>query len=81
MSDAMMDDFIKMADSFSGEELVSAISILSEKLKKVFVNENDGKDKDLEKRKKALKKLFARADALHLNSHGAKWTREELYER
>ena len=81
MSDAMMSDFMKMADSFSGEELASAISILSEKLKAVFVSDDRFKNKDLEKRRKTLKKLFAHADSLHLNSKGKKWTREELYER
>ncbi len=39
MSDAALADFNKLTDSFSTEELVSAISILSEKLKKIFINE------------------------------------------
>ena len=41
MSDAMMNDFIKMTDTFSSEELVSAISILTEKLKKIFIKEKE----------------------------------------
>lgn len=36
MSDSAMTDFIRITDSFSCEELVSAISILTEKLKNFF---------------------------------------------
>ena len=39
MSDAAMADFMRITDSFSGEELVSAISILTEKLKTLFAKE------------------------------------------
>ena len=40
MSDTAMADFMRITDSFSDEELVSAISILTEKLKNFLVKEN-----------------------------------------
>ncbi len=79
MSDAMMSDFMRITDSFSGEELVSAISILSEKLKKMFANSEE--KANISKEEQTLRELFAHADSLHLRSDGTKWTREELYER
>ena len=86
MSDAMMTDFMRITDSFSGEELVSAISILSEKLKKMFANSEkkaniSKEEQKLSKEEQTLRELFAHADSLHLRSDGTKWTREELYER
>ena len=77
MSDAVMEDFMRMTDSFDYEDTVSAISILKNKLKSQYKN----KDKHISKKEKLLKEIFARADALHLSSNGEKWTREELYER
>ena len=77
MSDAVMEDFMRMTDSFDYEDTVSAISILAEKLKKTFSKET----KAMSKEQKAINSLFARADSLHLCSDGTKWTREELYER
>ena len=77
MSDAVMEDFIRMTDSFDYEDTVSAISILADKLKKTFSKET----KTMSKEQKAINSLFARADSLHLCSDGTKWTREELYER
>ncbi len=34
-----------------------------------------------EQKKRAIEDFFALADELHLNSHGQKWTREEMHER
>ena len=79
MSDAMMADFNRITDSFSGEELVSAISILTEKLKKLFAGTED--QPKVSEEEAALQAIFARADAEHASSNGEKWTREELYER
>ena len=46
MSDAAMADFMRITDSFSGEELVSAISILTEKLKTLFAKEKSSSLED-----------------------------------
>ena len=46
MSDSAMTDFIRITDSFSGEELVSAISILTEKLKNFFAKEDSSSLED-----------------------------------
>ena len=67
-----------MADSMTYDEVLAAISLLLERLKKPFTKEEKGKSS---KEEEALNAIFARADALHLNSNGEKWTREELYER
>nr|MBP3283717.1 hypothetical protein [Treponema sp.] len=77
MSDAMMADFNRITDSFSGEELVSAISILTEKLKKVFVKDEIEKKKN-SREEMAIQSFFARADAEHFSSNGVRWTREEM---
>ena len=69
MSDAMMADFNRITDSFSGEELVSAISILTEKLKKVFVKDEIEKKKN-SREEMAIRSFFARADAEHFSSKG-----------
>lgn len=63
-------------------KLFLAISLLAEKLKTSFSTDL----KENTKSKSAvqytnLKKAFALSDSLHLNSHGKKITREELYER
>ena len=79
MSDAMMADFNRITDSFSGEELVSAISILTEKLKKLFAGTEE-KPK-VSKEEEALQNLLALSETLNLRSDGTKWTREEMYER
>ena len=77
MSDAMMMNLTNMADSMSYDEVISAISLLLERLKKPF----EKKEEKLTKEQKILQELFAHADSLHLSSNGEKWTREELYER
>lgn len=78
MSDAMTADLTAMADAMTYDEVISAISLLLERLKKPFIKEEENKPS---KEEEALNAIFARADALHLNSNGKKWTREELYER
>ena len=80
MSEAVLADFNRIADSLSGEELVSAISILTEKLKKLFVKDESAERKN-SKALAAFHELCAHADSLHLNSNGVKWTREEMNER
>ena len=61
----------------SYDEVIQAISVLLERLKKPF----ERKEEKLTKEQKILQKLFAHADSLHLSSNGEKWTREDLYER
>ncbi|MBQ3798943.1 MAG: hypothetical protein II837_01495 [Treponema sp.] len=77
MSDVMTANLTAMADSMTYDEVLAAISLLLERLKKPFTKEEKGKSS----KEEALNAIFARADALHLNSNGEKWTREELYER
>lgn len=78
MSDAMISNLSSMADSMTYDEILSAISLFLEKLKKPFIKEENLK---ISKEQEALHSIFTRADRLHLNSNGEKWTREELYER
>ena len=71
MSDALMADFNRITDSFSGEELISGISILTEKLKKLFVKDESAENKT-SKEEMAIQAFFARADAEHISSNGIK---------
>ncbi len=72
MSEAMVAEFTRRAESLSKEETLFVISILLEKLKKPAAET---------KSTGALDKIFAFADKLHLSSAGKTWTREELYDR
>ena len=74
MSDAMMADFNRITDSFSGEELVSAISILTEKLKKVFVKDEIEKKKN-SREEMAIQSFFVFVYADHLSSYCVRLTR------
>ncbi len=78
MSDAMTANLTAMADSMTYDEVLAAISLLLERLKKPFTKEEKGKSS---KEEEAIHKLFVLSDSMHLHSDGTKWTREELYER
>ena len=72
MSEAMVAEFTRRAESLSNEETLFVISILLEKLKKPAAETKSAG---------SLDSLFNLADKLHLNSAGTSWTREELYDR
>lgn len=80
--DTKIAELSQQIDTFSYDEIVSAISLLAEKLKNSFSN-NSIKDSQIENDEQYinLKKAFALSNSMHLNSHGKKISREELYER